>query len=163
MAEVSLTREVPVAASAVRAALRSVLKALSELSHAGELSLTVRLAGRGGGTLAEVAVPVNLTVGKALKAQDASIPLEVKPRGPGGLFPAFSGSVDAREREPALTEVELRGAYEAPLGVIGAALDATALHGAARQSLSALLDRIVKAIDDRLGGDAERERRQSRW
>lgn len=163
MAEVSLTREVPVAATAVRAALRPVLKGLSERSRTGELSLSVRLAGRDGATLAEVAVPVNLIVGKTRKGEDASIPLEVKARGPGGLFPAFSGSIDAHEREPALTEVELRGAYEAPLGVIGAVLDATALHGAAQQGLSALLERIVNAINARLGWDAERERRQSRW
>jgi hypothetical protein len=163
MAEVSIAREVPVAATAVRSALRSVLKGLCELSRTGELSLAVRLAGRDGATLAEVAVPVNLSVGKTRRGEDPSIPLEVKPRGPGGLFPVFSGWVEVREREPALTELELRGAYEAPLGVIGVALDATGLRGAAQQSLSALLDRIVDAINDRLGRDAERERRQSRW
>jgi hypothetical protein len=162
MTDVALEREVPVAAAAVRAALRPVLDELSERSRAGELSLTARLAARDGVTLAEVGVPVLLTVGASRQPEGESIPIEVRASGPGAFFPTFSGAVDANERGPALTEVTLRGSYDAPLGPIGAALDATAFRGTAMHSLSALLERIIAAVNARLGREAERERRQSR-
>jgi hypothetical protein len=161
MPDVELTTEVRAAAPAVRGVLRPVLQVLSERSDEGELSLAVRLAPRDGAAIADVTVPVALTVGKTVGA-DEPIPLEVKAHGPGALFPAFSGSIEAHEEGPASSAVVLRGTYEPPLGLIGAAIDATVMHGTARASLSSLLERIASAVNARLGEDAERERRGAR-
>jgi hypothetical protein len=160
MPRVDLAGELPVAAGAVRAVLPSVLAQLAERSRSGDLSLAVRLGGRGSEQLADVSVPVLLTVGPKLD-DDGKIAVSVKPRA-GGPFPTFSGEIGANEREPATTVLTLQGAYDVPLGPIGAALDASAFHGAAERSLTALLELIAAAAHKRFGEDAERERRQTR-
>jgi hypothetical protein len=160
MGRIDLTGEIPVAAGAVRAVLPEVLGELAQRSRDGDLSMAVRLGVPGGAPLADVSVPVLLTVAPKLDA-DGKIALDVKARA-GGPFPAFSGTLGVSERAPATTGLSLQGVYEVPLGPIGAALDAGAFHGVAERSLAVLLEKIAAAAHERLGQQAERERRQTR-
>jgi hypothetical protein len=52
-----------------------------------------------------------------------------------GLFPAMTGSLWAYALSPRETQLELTGSYDPPLGLLGDAIDAIALHRIAEESV----------------------------
>jgi len=52
-----------------------------------------------------------------------------------GLFPSLTGTLTAYALSPTETQLELFGAYDPPLGVLGDAIDAVAMHKIAEASV----------------------------
>lgn len=60
----------------------------------------------------------------------------------GGLYPEFRGTLSVEEGGPGFSRLDLDGAYEPPLGIAGAMLDAIALHHIAVLACRAVLETL---------------------
>ncbi|MBV8364610.1 MAG: hypothetical protein JO193_08615 [Candidatus Eremiobacteraeota bacterium] len=61
----------------------------------------------------------------------------------GTLFPTFEGALSVEPAGPPHSCVRLRGEYTPPMGVVGRAVNATALRRVAEHSLRLLLHKLV--------------------
>lgn len=59
-----------------------------------------------------------------------------------GLFPAMTGSLLAYALAPRETQLEFVGSYDPPLGVLGDAIDAIALHRIAEESVQRFIHSV---------------------
>lgn len=64
------------------------------------------------------------------------------------LFPVFDGTLEVGELFRDLSELTLAGSYRVPLGPVGAALDATVLHAAARDTAARLVQALAEVLTD---------------
>jgi hypothetical protein len=63
------------------------------------------------------------------------------------LFPHLEGRIDAAPVAGDRTALLLSATYKPPLGMVGGALDAVALHRVAEQSLGSFFERIVAILE----------------
>jgi len=131
---------------------------LADLARAGALDGASRGAyGDGIGTLAHVG-PVGAVPGlsklvrvqfRELVAHDGSAVLTLRweATGVGGaLFPVLDADVTLRPAGESATRLTLAGAYRAPLGPLGAALDRALLQRVATATVASLLRRMAGAL-----------------
>lgn len=64
------------------------------------------------------------------------------------LFPTFEGTLELGAMFDDVTELTLAGSYGVPLGSVGAALDTTILHAAARDSAARLTQALAAVLTD---------------
>ena len=105
----------------------------------------------------ELATEVKLTVRKASEgvAQPASRPAVIvdlawEALHNPGLFPTMLAQVEASPLTPTETQLEIRGEYSPPLGMLGAAIDAAVGHRIAEASVHHFLMDIVAQIQREL-------------
>ncbi|MDE2483289.1 MAG: hypothetical protein KGN02_14015 [bacterium] len=101
-----------------------------------------------------VSVPVNASVDPHPLRWECGIVLEAENN--RTLFPRFDGTITVTPNGTAEAELWMQGAYEPPLGAIGAGADAALLHGAAEGSLRAFLTWLASEVR-RLVEERERE------
>lgn len=98
----------------------------------------------------ELAKRVQVTVGVARRlAERLIVPLSWSGDPGRHLFPVFDGTVEVEAIYHDVAELTLAGSYRVPLGPVGAALDATVLHAAARETIA----RLVQELATELAGD----------
>jgi hypothetical protein len=101
-------------------------------------------------------LPGEITV--PIKADVVERPLQytcsIKLRASSGeeFFPAFSGEITVSALGNAC-ELWLQGRYDVPLRGLGAAIDATLLKGAAKESLTAFLEFLAQTITENVKRD----------
>jgi len=101
-----------------------------------------------GGTDPVVAKAVRMSVGTPIRGRmETEIPVTWKATGTPGLFPAMDAGIVAADLGPNLTQIALRGTYDAPFGAVGRALDRTVLHRVAEASVKGFVDRIAHLIE----------------
>ena len=90
----------------------------------------------------KVAVTTRLIQYSANMPDDLQIEFEASP--PNALFPTFLGVFDFQPaKEAGQSVLEIKGSYEAPLGLVGAVLDAAVGHRIAHRTLVEFLNEIV--------------------
>lgn len=92
----------------------------------------------------EVSVHVGLPVSTS---DEVVLPVEWTPTGHRHVLPTFVGELVARSERPG-TQLELRGRYRVPLGVIGRVGDAVAGHRLAKKVLVAYVESIGARLQD---------------
>ena len=70
-----------------------------------------------------------------------------------GLFPAMTGSLWAYALSPRETQLELTGSYDPPLGLLGDAIDAIALHRIAEESVRRFITDVASYLRAELPGE----------
>jgi hypothetical protein len=141
-----IERSIALNRDAVLPLLRAQLEALEEHSERGTVVLATRILGSGG-----IAVPVAVRVSYPAP-RTPRFGFTVAARERPALYPQFHGTLDLAETGTAATRLTLSGAYHVPLGLLGAALDATVARGVAPSGLEDLLDRLVESL---VGGVAQ--------
>ncbi|MFQ5948495.1 MAG: hypothetical protein ACE5KX_06525 [Acidimicrobiia bacterium] len=102
-----------------------------------------------GGKRPLVAKTVRLEVGTPARSEGgAMIPVSWEATGTPGLFPKMQGDLVITPLGPDLTQLELRGSYEPPLGAVGRVLDRAVLHRIAEASVKGFLDRIADTLEE---------------
>jgi hypothetical protein len=141
------SREVRLTATSVYQAVGDTLERLALQSQTDAISLSTSI----GSASPVINVPIEITV-MTRAPEDLSITFTIKARSATKLFPTFKGTFHALAMSSARTTVRLRGAYRAPLGLIGATIDAAGLHKLAEEGLLQLFRRVadesVAAIRD---------------
>jgi len=86
---------------------------------------------------ADIAIEVTEIASARSPANQPAIRIDLtwKSRRSPGLFPAMTGSLWVYALSSRETQLELTGSYDPPLGLLGDAVDAIALHGIAEQSV----------------------------
>lgn len=114
----------------------------------GTKSLTLRVPLANLSVPGAFAVSKEITVTTRLIQYSANMPddlqVEFQASPPNALFPTFLGVFEFHRAEEAGRSVlEIRGTYEAPLGLVGAVLDAAVGHRIAHRTLVEFLNEIV--------------------
>ncbi len=147
--KISISREMPVARTFARDAVKKTLLELQKENRPDGVSLgTGSAAGEKRDVRVEVPIDLETTAKLARWNEDFSV--AVRAHASVGAFPTFAGSLAIRETAADCAQVTLSGEYHVPLGLLGAAIDAVALNGVARSSLERLLDRIVRGAMERI-------------
>lgn len=85
--------------------------------------------------------------GLAIRGDSARVPLRWRATGPGGvLFPVLDADLELTALSKHATMLRLEGAYRAPLGKAGAALDRAVLQPVAAATIQAFIRRISDAV-----------------
>jgi len=115
--------------------------------------LRTRVGTRGG-----ILAKSEVTAGSPVRgASETWIPIRWEATGAPSLFPSLEADVIAAHVGSSLTQIALRGTYQAPFGRVGDALDRALLHRIAEASVKAFVDRIAESIEsDLLPGVTER-------
>lgn len=137
MPSVVYSREVPLAAQSLHAAIGDILEQIALRSRGDGVSLSAPV-----GSTGQVSVPIELTVTKR-SSKDSSIAVTIKARSANALFPKFKGSFYALAMAPARTNLRLKGSYSVPLGPIGSTVNAAGMHKVAEDSLRDLFERVA--------------------
>ncbi|MBA2542246.1 MAG: hypothetical protein H0V17_21575 [Deltaproteobacteria bacterium] len=80
---------------------------------------------------------------EALERPATVISIQWQSRRRSSLFPTMTGTFMLYPLSPTETQVELSGRYETPLGALGDAIDAVALHGFAQESVGAFVREVA--------------------
>lgn len=143
--------------SAARESFQSVVRELGEATGSPERhTLAVYLRDLHVAVRGEIRVPIAMEISERATRFECAI--AIRAVSDEGYFPTFEGTLSVGP-VGAQSELWLQGAYQPPLGIIGALLDRTLLRNAARRSLQAFLQRIA---DDITGDEREREERHAR-
>lgn len=78
------------------------------------------------------------------------VPLEWQAAESPGLFPAMKGELSVFPLSFSETQVELRGQYEPPMGILGSALDAVVGHRIAEASVHRFIHSVVERLRQEL-------------
>jgi hypothetical protein len=109
--------------------------------------LRTRVGTRGG----MLAKAVEVTTGSPVRgASETWIPIRWEATGAPSLFPSLEADVITAHVGASLTQVALRGTYQAPFGRVGDALDRVLLHRIAEVSVKTFVDRIAESIQSDL-------------
>ena len=109
--------------------------------------LHARVGSRRGG----LAKTVEMTTGEPVRgASETWIPIRWEATGAPALFPSLEADLIAAHVGPSLTQIALRGTYQAPFGRVGEAIDRVLLHRVAEASVKAFVDRIAASIENDL-------------
>jgi hypothetical protein len=96
-----------------------------------------------------------------IRGDSARLPLRWHATGPGGvLFPALDADIVLTALSDNATTLQLAGAYRAPLGRAGAALDRAVLQRVATVTIQAFIRRVADAIAHPAGAPARRREGQ---
>src|SRR3990172_7056521 len=79
-------------------------------------------------------------------ASSTILPLEWWATGTPALFPKMEGELTIADMGNSLTQVQLQGNYQPPLGSVGRMLDRAVLHRFAEASVKSFVDRIVAVL-----------------
>lgn len=143
---------------AARDALMRVMQAVATQSPPYDhLALSLGLRDLHVPIEASLTVPVHATVDLAPLRWECR--LDIAALRSQKLFPRFHGTISVTPNGQQACELWLQGSYDPPLGALGAAIDATIFHGAAKDSLSELLAWLVDEITRSV---TESERRHER-
>jgi hypothetical protein len=71
-----------------------------------------------------------------------------------GLFPSMKAVLSVYALTPTETQLDLSGDYAPPLGVLGEALDAIALHHIAKESVAGFIQSVAKFLREQLSAPA---------
>ena len=104
---------------------------------------------------AQLRVPIRASVEKHVKRWQCHI--EIGAAKSAGMFPHFSGELTITPEGAGHSRLWLQGKYNAPLGILGMAVDGTVFRGAAERSLNNFLTWLAAEIEARVV-KAERER-----
>lgn len=116
----------------------------SRISESSPLTLNVSLPG------AELVKEVVATYGAATDPMRFDEPWSVHWKPKSGPYPDFHGELTVRADETyASSQLELRGSYRPPGGVVGAAFDAVIGNRIARATAQALLERLGTEMESR--------------
>lgn len=101
---------------------------------------------------ADIALEVTEVAGAISPANQPATRLELtwKSRRSPGLFPAMTGSLWAYALSPHETQLELTGSYDPPLGLLGDAIDAIALHRIAEESVRGFITDVASYLRSEL-------------
>ena len=148
--------------SAIREEADHLLESLSHRKRPYDhLSLSVNLRD-------DLQMPINVTVAAPVMLKiegsvaSGACVLHIAPEPETRFFPAFNGLFRIVPAESGTCELWLQGEYELPLGILGSAIDATFMRGAAQRSLHALLCWLSVEIGKNLDA-AERSRVTQTW
>jgi hypothetical protein len=132
----------------------------SAADHAKDASaeLRVRLGA------VEIAADVEITITAVSDARSPAnqpairLDLTWKSKRRPGLFPEMTGSLWAYALAPRETQIEFVGSYDPPLGLLGDAIDAIALHPVAEASIQRFVNDVASYLRTELpelpaGGD----------
>lgn len=94
---------------------------------------------------ADIAIEVTEVAGARSPANQPATRLDLtwKSRRRPGLFPELTGSLWAYALSPHETQLELIGSYDPPLGLLGDAIDAIALHRIAEESVRGFITDVA--------------------
>jgi hypothetical protein len=97
---------------------------------------------------ADIAIEVTEVAGGRSPANQPATRLDLtwKSRRSPGLFPAMTGSLWAYALSPRETQLELTGSYDPPLGLLGDAIDAIALHRIAEESVRRFITDVASYL-----------------
>jgi len=97
---------------------------------------------------ADIAIEVTEVASARSPANQPAIRIDLtwKSRRSPGLFPAMTGSLWAYALSPRETQLELTGSYDPPLGLLGDAVDAIALHGIAEESVRRFITDVASYL-----------------
>jgi hypothetical protein len=97
---------------------------------------------------ADITIEVTEVAGAISPANQPATRLELtwKSRRSPGLFPAMTGSLWAYALSPRETQLELTGSYDPPLGLLGDAIDAIALHRIAEESVRRFITDVASYL-----------------
>ena len=84
-------------------------------------------------------------------ADVVTTPISWRPVGHERMLPSFHGELVLRSCGAGKTEMSLRGVYLVPLGPIGRFGDGVVGHRIARRSITELLTRIARNLEDEVG------------
>ena len=102
--------------------------------------------------MSPASVSVEISVAAIERPDRFSCSLAIRSRDDPAWFPTFEGTASISPLRERGSELWLQGEYEPPFGAIGAAIDATALHGVARATLERFVDWLSNAVDRRVAG-----------
>jgi len=97
----------------------------------------------------EIRIPVEIQLEPPAK-MSGDFHVEIRASSNEALFPRFEGTLSLTPEGEAGTRLWLRGEYVPPMGFLGSAVDATALHGVGERSLTNFLDWIASDISTRV-------------
>jgi hypothetical protein len=160
--QVEIDVEFALAAPAAREAVRKALAAWSERSQRGEIALEAVAHAGGAAEMARLAVPVVIESNAATAPPHEDLTLTIHARSAESAFPTFAGSIVVEGQDAALSRVRLEGAYHVPMGALGAAADAVAFEGVARDSLRRMFENLVADARKAVREEAEDTYRDSR-
>jgi hypothetical protein len=120
----------------------------SKISSPGPLALTLSVPG------AELVKEVVVSYGAAVDPMHFDEPWAIHWQPKAGLYPEFDGELTVRADETyASSQLELRGSYRPPGGVVGAAFDAALGNRIARATAQALLEHLGAEMEARYAAD----------
>jgi hypothetical protein len=116
----------------------------SAADHAGDVGAELRVRVGAIEIAADIEIAVTAISGAQSPTHQPATRLDLtwKSRRRPGLFPEMVGSLWAYALAPRETQLELVGSYDPPLGIVGEAIDAIALHRIAEASVQ----RFVQAV-----------------
>jgi hypothetical protein len=132
------SREIRLSAESLYQAIAHALQRIAAQSETGSIVLSTSSAD----APSVISVPIEIAVMKQ-SSVDMSIAFTIKARTATSFFPKFKGTFHALAMSSARTTVRLKGAYRAPLGIIGSTIDAAGLHRLAKEGLHQLFERVV--------------------
>ncbi|HEX7837015.1 MAG TPA: hypothetical protein VF469_06100 [Kofleriaceae bacterium] len=97
---------------------------------------------------ADVEITITAVAADRSPANQAATRIDLgwKSRRSPGLFPAMTGSIWVYALSPRETQIEFLGSYDPPLGVLGDAIDAIALHRIAEVSVQRFVNDIASYL-----------------
>jgi hypothetical protein len=145
--QIELHAALDVPAGLAREELARIMQAIHERKppyedaalHVGLRDLRLPVSG-------EIGVPI--TTGVVDRPMQYTCTLKIAATDGAELFPTFDGTISVSPVGTAACELWLQGRYDVPFGAIGAAIDATLLKGAAKRSLTSLLEFLAKTIGE---------------
>ena len=141
----------------VRDALLHDPKALFErathagAARAGDLGaeLHVKIAGLEVGAAVEIEI-VSLTEAALYNRPATRIDLAWRAVNHAGWFPTMKASLSIYALTPTETQLDFEGRYDPPLGIVGAAIDATVMHRLARAAVTGFIQEVADYLRRRV-------------
>lgn len=120
----------------------------SAADHAQDVGAELRVRLGAVEIAADIAIEVTEIAGARSPANQAATQLNLtwKSKRRPGLFPEMTGSLWAYALSPRETQLELIGSYDPPLGLLGDAIDAIALHRIAEESVRRFITDVASYL-----------------
>jgi hypothetical protein len=137
--EIEIYAPLAIAPAAARNAVTSILEAIANHTPPYErVAISLGLADLHLPVQGMIAVPVHAEIKARPLRWECRIAMEAETN--QNLFPKFEGTITVTPSGQDASELWLQGSYRPPLGVLGAGIDASLLHGTAERSLRRFLD-----------------------
>jgi hypothetical protein len=120
----------------------------SAAEHAHDVGAELRVRIGAVEIAADIAIEVTEVAGACSPGNQPATRLDLtwKSRRSPGLFPQMTGSLWAYALAPRETQLELTGSYDPPLGLLGDAIDAIALHRIAEESVRRFITDVASYL-----------------
>jgi hypothetical protein len=133
--------------------LRAATLAASSRAESVAAELRVEIGGL------KVAAPIDVEVGtitesagSAPRGRALHIPISWKSTAHPGLFPSMTAELSVYALTGTETQLDFRGEYTPPLGVLGSAIDAAVGHRIAEASVHRFIAEVAQYLRAHLGG-----------